>query len=63
MGSPSDMVSRHDRLIEAYNRLKGLLTEFGYELRADDYDGYGEIDLDIHAAEDHLFTLDTVKRV
>lgn len=62
MAIPSDMVSRHDRLVEAYNKLKGLLTEFGYELRAD---GYGDnVDLDIHVAEgDHLFTLDTIGSV
>lgn len=60
--SPSDAVSRHDRLVEAYGKLKGLLTEFGYELRADDFEG--KVDLDIHGARgDHLFNLDTIERV
>ena len=59
--TPSDPVSRHDQLVEAYAQFKRLLTEFGYELWADDFDGC-DVDLDVRSAGNHLFTIDTVER-
>lgn len=60
-GTPSDMVSRHDQLVEAYAQFRTLLAELGYELRADDWEGF--ISLDIHARPgDRLFTIDLIER-
>lgn len=60
MAIPSDAVSRHDQLVEAYSQFKGLLTEFGCELWADDFEG--EVDLEVRSAGNHLFTIDTIER-
>lgn len=60
MATLSDTI-RHDQLIEVYGQFKRLLTKFGYELRADDWEG--DVDLDIHTQSgDHLFTIDTIER-
>lgn len=55
--------NRHDEIVAVWTKLRRLLDEYGYELRADVYGN--EVDIDVHDPRHYdgpLFTLESIER-